>query len=651
VNRLIAQAHALADRVRKLEPAYSIVQRLNQTGAFNRARADRAIHTETTLEPLEVQRRQMHRDLTNVKWLADAADALTRILADARVSIRTGQKITRDVGAGEAMDRGAPNAVPAAAVDVVVLFRESHSATGQAADPLAEITPGHTALSLTLTRLLRVRRARGICVVSASPDLARAAAGALVHNSRITFIAAGTDARRYDPRVVRAFRSLAAHSWRGGPLSVFDELIEPGQLSDILRSTGAAAGLLVASDWCLVDPVACDQLIERYHEDPRGHRLTFSQAAPGLAGCVLDVEVSAQLRRNSQTAGIHASIGGMLAYVPIVPLADMIAKSVCVQISPALRDLPLRCIADTPEQGRRLCAALVAAGLDPTVAEGPELARVLSRDAAAHPPQSPAHLTLTISTPARDADRVDADTATRLIREFGSLTARDRARAPATLTIIDPLGDHPALLDLLRTAREFSHLCVHLRSTFARGTLDVASLAPKGNEPLADVISIDLVADSPELHARLLPEAGPAGMATSRTAMNALLALRADPDGAPRGVQLPFVLPRLTRRDEVYSQVEAVVDSSIMLAGWCVLDPMPNPPAGARIQPLPLPRLALQREAITTLRIDPSAASEIATSGILTAWSAQLDDARSRGILPAPEAALERVPIAASEAS
>jgi hypothetical protein len=78
---------------------------------------------------------------------------------------------------------------------------------------------------------------------------------------------------------------------------------------------------------------------------------------------------------------------------------------------------------------------------------------------------------------------------------------------------------------------------------------------------------------------------------------------------------------------------------------------MPNPPAGARIQPLPLPRLALQREAITTLRIDPSAASEIATSGILAAWSAQLDDARSRGILPAPEAALERMPIVTSEAS
>ncbi len=651
VNRLITRAHALAERVRKLEPAYSIVQRLNQTGAFNRARADRAIHTETTLEPLEVQRRQMQRDLTNVNWLADAADALTRILGDARVSIRTGQKITRDVGAGEAMESGAPTGAPASAVDVIVLFRESHSATGQPTDPLAEITPGHTALSLTLTRLLRVRRARGICVVAASPDLAKAAAGPLVHNSRVTFIASGTDARRYDPRVVRAFRSLASHSWRGGPLSVFDELIEPGQLSSILRSTGAAAGLLVASDWCFVDPTACDQLIERYHEDPRAHRVAFSQAAPGLAGCVLDVEISAQLHRNSLTAGVHASIGGMLAYVPIVPLADMIAKSVCVQVSPALRDLPLRCIADTPEQGRRLCAALIAAGLDPAGAEGQELARVLARDATAHPPTSPRHLAITLSGTDRSAARVDASIAMALINEFGALTATDRIGGPPTLTLNDPLGDHPALVDLLRAARQFEHLCVHLRSTLSRGTLDPKSLVPHAAEPLADVISIDLVADSAELHARLLPEAGPAGMSASRAALDALLALRAEPDGATRGVQVPFVLPRLTRRDEVYSQVELVVDSSIMLAGWCVLDPMQNPPPNARIQPLPLPRLALQREAMTTLRIDAAMATRIAERGILWAWSAQLDEARGRGVLPTAEAALERTPIATSEAS
>lgn len=642
VNGLIDAAQRLAQKVSSLEPAYSIVHQLNQTGAFNRTRADRAIHTETALEPLEVQRRQMQRDLTNVTWLGDSADALTRILGDARVSIRTGQKVTRDVGAGEAMDAGQGTGAEASPVDIVVLFRDGISATGETSDPMAEVTPGHTSLSLTLTRLLRCRRARGICVLAESSQRARLAGGAAASDPRVHVVTTPRDPRRYAPEVLRAFRSLSAHSWRGGPLSVFDELVDPGMLADVLQASGATAGLMVASDWCLVDPDACDRLIERYHEDTRGHRIAFCQGAPGLAGYILSADIAAQHNRNAHTAGIHASMGGMLAYVPVVAMADFIAKSMCVQVSPVARDLPLRCIGDTTEQARQLCDALIAAGLDPATAEGQELARVLTRDQLACPPEGPRHLTITLSGTERDARRMDEALASDLIDEFGRLTRESRVGGPATLTLIDPFFDHPATPDLLRRARTFTHVCVHLRSTFARDTLDVSTLVPPSGPALADVISLDLIADSPDLHARLLPEAGASGFLRSRTSLSVLLAARREPEGSPaRGVQVPFVLPRLTRRDEVYAQVEAVVDSLIMLAGWCVLDPMTSAPASARIQPLPLPTLAQQRDALTALRIDATNADEARRVGLLELWKSHIAEARRRGVLPTPDSTNE----------
>src|SRR5262249_15050012 len=84
VNRLIAQVQALRDRVEGLQPAFDLVQRLNQTGVLKRARADRQLSIEeANLSPLERQKRQIERDLVNVQWLAEAADVLGGMLDDA----------------------------------------------------------------------------------------------------------------------------------------------------------------------------------------------------------------------------------------------------------------------------------------------------------------------------------------------------------------------------------------------------------------------------------------------------------------------------------------------------------------------------------------------------------------------------------------
>ena len=67
-----------------------------------------------------------------------------------------------------------------------------------------------------------------------------------------------------------------------------------------------------------------------------------------------------------------------------------------------------------------------------------------------------------------------------------------------------------------------------------------------------------------------------------------------------------WIVPRLTRRDEVYDQIEGFVDRAIMLTGAAVLDPLPAPIPGERIAPFPVPSSALDRWSRTILHIDAS---------------------------------------------
>jgi hypothetical protein len=72
VGALIAKVEAIRDQVTAAQPAYDIVDHLNQTGVLKRVRADREIGLDQDLAPLERQRRQIERDITNVRWIADA---------------------------------------------------------------------------------------------------------------------------------------------------------------------------------------------------------------------------------------------------------------------------------------------------------------------------------------------------------------------------------------------------------------------------------------------------------------------------------------------------------------------------------------------------------------------------------------------------
>ncbi len=83
MQRLFKQLQPLQQRVAELDETMDLVNAVNQLGAFNRLRADRAIAVEAQLPPLERQRRQLTRDMENLRWLRDACDETLAMFASA----------------------------------------------------------------------------------------------------------------------------------------------------------------------------------------------------------------------------------------------------------------------------------------------------------------------------------------------------------------------------------------------------------------------------------------------------------------------------------------------------------------------------------------------------------------------------------------
>lgn len=176
------------------------------------------------------------------------------------------------------------------------------------------------------------------------------------------------------------------------------------------------------------------------------------------------------------------------------------------------------------------------------------------------------------------------------LERLRALVAEAAALRPDVALTLYGAGD-PALREdlpaLVRAAREAGVAGVHVRTDLATDE-SVARLL----EASPDVISVDVLAESPHTY-HALTDGG------SHEALLRRLAALAD--GRPqassdRWVASPWIVCRMTRCDAVYSEVEPFVDRWTMAFGGAVLDPMPAAAEEERIEPLPLPPLAAERE-------------------------------------------------------
>ncbi len=610
VNTLIDRLDSVRARVTAIRPAFTLVERLNQRGVYNRVRTDRSIYTDTSLDPFSVQRRQIERDIANIDSIIHAADHLTDILDSAARVLDGAPKITREA---LAVDAGLPQAGtgparPAAVIAVVACL------TPDARDWASPLPDGRTALQLTLARLLRSKRIDGCVVIAADPHAARAAAGALadarVGGRPITF-ASATRGTHLPSDLLAASAALTPDQWRGGPLALacYDCLLP--NLDDLLAALNAvglpakgdSAALLVGGHWGLIDPALCDEIIARYREDPSGHRLTFSQAAPGLVGCVLDVKLLADLQRTRPSSGVHCSVGGLLSYVPVAPAADPIARSTCVPVPPVVRDALIGCEL-TPARCGAILTALQQAGVDPHTADAKAIAGALTADrlaAAGLPPQT-LHLH-------EQADLVALQHAREQLADFARANPRggvvlQAGWSPTSATV--DLTAHAASLGLV--------VCVRTALVTTPATVDALIAAGVAvitvDEHAADAAGWCAVTGRSE-HEFHLAQQALEHLATCRP-------VATGEDLANRwAIRRPIVIPRMARRDAILHQIEDWYDRSILRFGGAVIDPPDSPEApsglgavpaaaGERLTALPLPALARTREGLLVRPATPN---------------------------------------------
>lgn len=553
---LIKKVYEHRDEVQKLDTANWLVHFLNQCGTFRRMRADRAIALAEGLTALEVQTRQIERDVSNVQWLADAADQAGKMLDDASRALMGGPKVTRDdPGREEDLESERVMVAPRRVV-ATVLADVARSAMGTPRDLSREIEPGTNVLRATLERLASCKELDGILVVTPDVDACRTLAGGWSGTTPMEFVEVDRGALHRHQAAILAGRGWSRECWRGGVagLTCYDEVCPANLLAPILKERGVDAACLVGGDWAMIDPQLADSIIARYREAPTRNRLAFSQAAPGLAPALVDAALIQEL---ASADHYFASVGGLLRYVPIAPQADPIAKPVCVHVPPTVRDASRRFVVDTDRCSTSAEGGAAVAGSLPGVV------------------------------------RVELTNAAGDVLPLGRVheLVQDLSQRPDACLTLDAVGamsrqssripPHPHLLDIIKACHSGGIAGVHVRASLAWPAETLRAILDAG----VQVLSVEV--DDPAGPLEVLDD-----LHKHREASRE--------GGEVRALPRTWIVPRLTRRDEVYGSVEGFYDACVMALGACVLDPLPVERAGERIQALPLPEVARSRLADTT---------------------------------------------------
>jgi hypothetical protein len=606
VNQLIDRTHKNAQRAMSLS-AYWLTQYINQTGQLNRYRADRSIAIDDTLTPMERQKRQIERDITNVRWIADAARHTASLVREAAAALESGVRITRDE---TPQPRSAPRP-PRVKTAACVWLNPAQGGLGQPRDLAAPFAPGLSILEATLTRLARCTTLDHVLLITpplpSGTDRSIFEQIAVPRSLKLEIIeAAEDDAPRR--RAVATGRLWARHCWRGGlaDLSCYDEAFSPTVLAPILESRKIDAAVILAADWCLIDPALIDAAVTQHRERPDACPLVFTQAPPGLAACVISRSLVAECAAGPSA---FSTIGGMLGYIPIAPQGDPIAKPCCVPVPASVRDRLDRIIPDSPAMLNAIRTLIAAHGQD--------WIKLKAEEVTAQLPQALAVETMTLAATTTGFDATSLTHAQHAIHEAS-------ARNPIAVTLdtrewshFDPTRDTDALRNVMQSLRAVGAAAIHVR-TGPLTTADAQALLPEGSTTThnPDIISIDCIADRPETLDTL---AGPFThtdlsaeqlFAQNRDAIDLLLERRNETLGLPA----VWIVPRITRRDAVYEQIEGFYNRALLTAGAGVIDPLPAAVAGERIEPLPPPANVLARRAATHINLGPHPVASPATS-------------------------------------
>jgi len=138
-------------------------------------------------------------------------------------------------------------------------------------------------------------------------------------------------------------RKWALTSWRGGigEATQFDEQMFTGEMLARMRDRGYYSVFSVPAEAVVLDAQLVDEMVEHHEEHGDEMRFTFTQAAPGLSGCMYRLDLLGDLTE------ARKSVGDLLAYDPDTPHADYIVQECAYKVKERLYGSEFRYIADT----------------------------------------------------------------------------------------------------------------------------------------------------------------------------------------------------------------------------------------------------------------------------------------------------------------
>ncbi|MEX0774999.1 MAG: SPASM domain-containing protein [Phycisphaeraceae bacterium] len=444
--------------------------------------------------------------------------------------------------------------------------------------------PGATALEHTLRRVAMVEQVQALVVMHPAGQNPLAGIDATIGGKRVHGFAIEGDSADPDRAMRIAARKWSLTAWRGGVggMTCYDELLPADPLVAAMQAHDAESALLVGGDWPLVDPQLCQAALALHREHAQAMQMTFTQAAPGLAGIAVG---RALLETMAQKRG---TFGHMLSYVPTHPQADPIGRDVCVQVAAEVRSCGRRLIYDTPRSAAMIDALAARLGHSFASADAGTIARAVMDMGAgcdAEPSPLPTQITLEI-TPRRavtgpitaqhhvtfDRSDMPLDLATRIVEQV--------AQSPDTALLIGGLGDpllHAHWHDIVLRAHHAGVFTIGIETDLLCEEDDLRRLL---DLPI-DLVSVRLNADTAATYRKVM---GSDAFAQVAGNLEWLLNQRNRRSAGGSGVVgLPWLAPRLVKTADTLGDMETFFDRWLHYAGHAVIEPATT---GSGLMPL-----------------------------------------------------------------
>lgn len=606
VNELIGEVQAVRDSVVGLETAFRLTESVNQVGVLNRMKRDRAIEMDSDASALDRQRMQIERDITNVEWTRDAARSVAnQLIAGRDAFLGTASKQTNDLAEAsndrdvqQSKDELMNSVHRQPRVHAMVIADPDFGGLGTRRELNTKIADGLNALQLTLLRLNQTTNLGGITIVTPDPDAIKGIVGSISIRVEMNIVGVNPDRFRARAQMVGSARMQSSECWRGsiGMLGVYDEQVDLGLIATVMHTNNIDACAIVGSDWAMIDPDLVDETIQRYRCQDAEKRIAFSQAVPGLGTMVVDRVTIDALAESFNKNGSHfATLGALVGYIPITPQFDPIAKGMCVEIDPKMRDAGVRMIADSHDRIEAMRLAYQGLDTNQSAVETKGIECVKSFVEASKRSNTACPRTIVLETctgrlaggewgiwKRNSIEPIERPVLS--LSEAHKLFMSTRELQADISVVFDGVGDplmHPDAMGFVQLAKEDGITSVELRTDLLREGIEAKDLLESG----IDILSVDVLAENRTTYQTLT------GQDRFEELYNRLQSIF---DEMQRNKQIAgshntWFVPRITRCDAVYEEIEQFYDKWIMLCGSAVIDSLTHHVPDQRIQRLPIP--------------------------------------------------------------